>query len=196
MKRGVLRVTMNSLNVNNIVRQIARLVVASDSFQQILALLGHMRELKLDINSELYSPMMSGVVTTYARNFNSSHGIGPLPGSYTKFPDTNLTIAHEKVIETRNKIYAHRDVSYQSVRSKSQFSPYRIFVELKPTLDGFNFTPVLADIPPNRMPDIINLVEFQHKRVIEDLSVKNELTTDFSKEYDFGKVYEWGVDIP
>jgi len=191
-----MQINMNSLNVPNIVRQIARLVVASDSFQQILALLGHMTELKLGINSDLYSPMMLGVVTTYARNFNASTGMGPLLRSYTKFPDTNLTTAHDKIIEARNKIYAHRDSSHQSVKSNSEVSPYRIFVELKPTLDGFNFTPVLTDIPPDRIPDIIALVDFQHKRVIKDLSVKNELITNFSKEYDLGKTYEWGVDIP
>ena len=192
----VLQTIMNSLNVSNIVRQIARLVVASDSFQQIIALLEHMKELKLGINSDLYSPMMSGVVTTYARNFNSSIGMGPLPRSYTKFPDANLTVAHDKIIESRNKIYAHRDTSHHSIKSNAEFSPYRIFVELKPTLDGFNFTPVLTDIPPDRIQDIITLVEFQHKRIIKDLSVKNELITDFSKEYELGKIYEWGVDIP
>ena len=187
---------MNSVNATKIVRQIARLVVSSDSFQQCLALLGHMTELKLGINSDLYSPMMSGVVTTYARNFNASTGMGPLPRSYTKFPDAKLTVAHGKIIEARNKIYAHRDASHHSVEPSSDISPYRLFVELKPTLDGFNFTPVLTDIPPDRIPDIITLVDFQHKRAIKDLSAKNELITDFGKEYDLGRTYEWGVDIP
>ena len=187
---------MNSVDTSKIVRQIARLVVSSDTFQQCLALLGHMTELKLGINSELYSPMMAGVVSTYARNFNKSTGMGPLPRSYTEVLDVKLQVAHDKIIEARNKIYAHRDTSHRSVRSRSDMSPYRIYVELKPTLDGFNFVPILADIPPERIPDIIALIEFQHKRVIKDLSTKNELITDFGKEYDLGRTYEWGVDIP
>jgi len=69
-------------------------------------------------------------------------------------------------------------------------------IKLKPTLDGFNFIPVLVDIPSERIPDIIALIEYQCDRLIKDLSVKNELVTDFDIEYDLGKTYELGVDFP
>jgi hypothetical protein len=74
--------------------QIARLAVASDCFQQCLSLLKHIQDLKLDRDSDLFPPMIAGVVTTYARNFNSAEGLGPLAASYNEFPETRLDTAH------------------------------------------------------------------------------------------------------
>jgi len=179
-----------------VARQIARLAIASDSFQQCLLLLKHMQDMKLESGSNLFPPMIAGVVTTYARNFNSAEGLGPLASSYVEFPDARLETAHKKVIEARNKFYAHQDISESTKHSKSSTVPIRVLVNPKPTLDGFFFTPILVELLPDRIPDIIELIEFQLKRLIKDLSLKNRIITDFGREYDLDHTYELGVDFP
>ena len=184
------------MNTEKIVKEISRLAIASDSFKQCLALLGHMIKLKLDFESEIYPPMMCGVVTCYGRNFNSSAGLGPLPSFYEKFSENHLEISHKSIINARNKFYAHRDVKDIKNYGESSSVPYSIEMRLKPSMDGFNFTPILVDIPPERIPDMVELLEFQINRLVIDLSKKNKLITDFDKSYDLDKVYILGKDFP
>lgn len=179
-----------------IARQIARLAISSDCFQQCLALLTHIQDLNLTDESDLFPPMIAGVVTTYARNFNSAEGLGPLPDSYSFFPDDKLETAHKKIIEARNMFYAHQDISHSKKLTKSKIVPVQVLVNLKPTLDGFIFTPILVELSHRRIQDIINLIKFQLERLIEDLSIKNKIITDFGKSYNLETTYELGVDFP
>jgi hypothetical protein len=179
-----------------VARQIARLAVASDCFQQCLSLLKHIQELNLDEDSDIWAPMFAGVVTTYARSFISAEGLGPLAASYSKFPDTRLDSAHKKMIEARNMFYAHQDITHSKKHSKSSTVPIRVFVNLKPTLDGFLFTPMLVELSLARLPDIVELIQFQLERLIKDLSTKNSIIIDFDRPYDLDHTYELGVDFP
>jgi len=179
-----------------VARQIARLAVASDCFQQCLSLLKHIQDLKLDHDSDILPPMIAGVVTTYARNFNSAEGLGPLAASYAEFPDTRLDTAHKRIIEARNMFYAHQDITHSKKHSKSPTVPIRVLVNLKPTLDGFFFTPMLVELSFDRIPDIIELIQFQLERLVKDLSTKNMIITDFGRPYDLEHTYELGVDFP
>ena len=83
--------------------------------------------------------MIAGVVTTYARNFNSAEGLGPLAASYAEFPDTRLDTAHKRIIEARNMFYAHQDITHSKKHSKSPTVPIRVLVNLKPTLARATF---------------------------------------------------------
>ena len=179
-----------------VARQIARLVVASDCFQQCLSLLKHIQSLRLDYDSDILPPMIAGVVTTYAKNFNSAEGLGPLAVSYAEFPDTHLDTAHRRMIEARNMFYAHQDITHSKKHSKSSTVPIRVLVNLKPTLDGFFFTPMLVELSFDRIPDIVELIQFQLKRLVKDLSTKNRIITDFGRSYDLEHTYELGVDFP
>ncbi len=179
-----------------VARQIARLAVASDSFQQCLSLLKHIEDLKMNHDSNLFPPMIAGVVTTYAKNFNSAEGLGPLAAPYCEFPQKTLDITHRNMIEARNKFYAHQDISHSKKHSKSPTVPIRVLVNLKPTLDGFLFTPILVELSFDRIPDIIYLIHFQLERIINDLSIKNRIITDFDRSYDLDHTYELGVDFP
>jgi hypothetical protein len=69
------------VNKEKIIDQIKRLIYASDSFQQIEALIDHMESPDTKIDETLYSAMISSVVTTYAKNFNQSDGGGETRGT-------------------------------------------------------------------------------------------------------------------
>ena len=179
-----------------IAKQIARLAMASDCFQSCISLLQHMQKMGLETNSDLFSPMMAGVTTTYGRCFNSSNGFRSLPKSYSNFSEPHLEFAHQKIIQMRNECYAHQDVSMTEGHSNSDEIPIRVYVQPKETLDGFYFRPMANELSHKVIPKIIELIEFQLTRLVTDLSKKNELITDFSIAYDLDHLYELGVDFP
>ena len=72
----------------------------------------------------------------------------------------------------------------------------RVLVNLKPTLDGFLFTPMLIEIHPERIDDVIRLIEFQLERLMDDLSGKNFAITNFDQVFDLSRTYVLGVDFP
>ncbi|MDH3354454.1 MAG: hypothetical protein OEL79_04485, partial [Chromatiales bacterium] len=142
-------------------------------------------------------PMMAGVITTYAKNFNEASGLGPLPSSYENFPNDEFKIAHEKVIEARNKLYAHRDTDNHSYTSKNEINnAYTVQVSLNESNDAFQFMPILIDIHPDKLSKIKDLILFQIERLKEDLNKKLSVTVDFKKSYSRGVTYTLGVDFP
>lgn len=180
-----------------IIHQIRRLAIASDSFQQCLALLAHMEETSMKLENDLYPPMIAGVVVTYSKNFNQADGLGPLPGLFTTFPDADLKTAHSKLIDSRNKLYAHRDVSAHSFKSTDGgLSEFPVQVRINDENTAFLFQPHLVDIPPKRIPDIRRLLQYQMKRLQDDLDGKLALVVNFEKGYKQGIVYTLGKDFP
>lgn len=180
-----------------IIHQVRRLAIASDSFQQCLALVAHMRRSNLDIFDDLYPPMIAGVVVTYAKNFNQADGLGPLPGLFTKFPEASLETAHARLIKARNELYAHRDVSAHRMKGNDGVMvEYPVHVRINDDNNAFLFEPHLIDIPPKRLPDIEQLLQFQMTRLQDDLDGKLALVVDFDKDYKQGVTYVLGKDFP
>jgi len=179
------------MNKNRIVGQIKRLIYASDSFQQIEALIEHMESPDTKIDETLYSAMISSVVTTYAVNFNQADGVGPLPKMYEKFDDAGMKDAHNRLLNARNKLYAHRDVHSSK---KADERAYRIEVWLQ---DGLLLQrPYMIDISSRKLPEIKSLIAFQRNRLQGDLDGKLAQIIDPAKEYKEGEVWELGVDFP
>ena len=185
------------MNKSKIVQQIRRLAIASDSFQQCLSVLKHIEDLGISNESDLYPPLIAGVVVTYSKNFNQADGLGPLPKIFSKFPDEELRIAHEKVIDARNTLYAHRDVSAHSFNnSEGGISQYPVNVRISEDNTAFLFQPHLVDISSRRIPHIRSLIQFQMERLQEDLDAKVDLTVDSNKSYKQGVEYLLGHDFP
>ena len=185
------------MDKHKVIHQIRRLTIASDSFQQCLTLLTHMEEISITLSSDLYPPMIAGVVVTYSKNFNQADGLGPLPNLFTKFPEPKLQIAHAKLIEARNKLYAHRDISAHTFKnSEGGVSQYPVEVRINDANTAFLFQPMLKDIPPERIPDIKNLLSFQMERLQSDLDKKLATVVDFNKGYKQGATYLLGEDFP
>jgi hypothetical protein len=186
-----------AMDLAKIIHQIKRLAIASDSFQQCLSLLGHIENLGLKLEDDLYTPMIAGVVVTYAKNFNQADGLGPLPNFFEKFPDPMLQTAHEKVIEARNKHYAHRDtIAHSFKKDQGRPDPYSVHVRINYETKDFKFQPNLIDIPPERIKQIIQLIQFQMDRLQKDLDEKLALIIDVDKNYEQDKVYILGEDFP
>lgn len=174
-----------------IIEQIKRLIYASDSFQQIEAIIDHMESPDTKIDENLYSAMISSVTTTYARNFNRSDGAGPLPKMYEKFNDANHKKAHEELLKARNQLYAHRDI--RNTKSKIG-KAYKIDVWLQ---DGLLIQrPHMIDISPSKLPQIKSLISYQRGRLQEDLDGKLAKVINQNKVYKEGEVWELGVDFP
>lgn len=141
--------------------------------------------------------MMAGVTVTYAKNFNEAEGLGPLPEFFTRFPTTDLQTAHSKLIEARNELYAHRDASAHRFKTDTgQLVEYPVEVTINDDNTAFLFRPRLIDIPSARVPRVKELVQFQMKRMQDDLDEKLALTVDFGKGYKRGVVYFLGEDFP
>lgn len=188
---------VSSKNKSKIVHQIKRLTIAADSFHQCLSLLKHIEAAKIRFEGDIYPPMMTGIVVTYSKNFNQADGLGPLPSKFTKFPEVALKTAHIKLIESRNKLYAHRDVDAHSFKnSDGGLSDFPVEVRINDENTAFLFQPYLYDIPLAKIPDIRNLIQFQMQRLQEDLDEKLALVVDFNKGYKQGDVYLLGEDFP
>jgi hypothetical protein len=186
-----------SVDKDKVVQQIRRLTIASDSFQQCVSLLAHMESSGLTNNNDLYPPMIVGVTVTYAKNFNQTDGLGPLPDSFARFPTADLQTAHSKLIKARNELYAHRDIGahlFKDDEGRSVAYPVEVIVNDENTT--FLFRPKLIDIPVARLPQIKELIQFQMKRLQDDLDGKLAATVDFDKGYKRGVVYMLGEDFP
>ena len=176
---------------DRIIKQIKRLIYASDSFQKIEALIVHMESPDTKIDETLYSAMISSVVTTYAMNFNQSDGIGPLPKMYEEFEDRRIKEAHNRLLDARNQLYAHRDIhSTKETTDKA----YKVEVWLQ---DGMLLQrPYMIDISSGKLLEIKALIAFQRSRLQVDLDGKLAQIIDPSKEYKEGQMWELGVDFP
>jgi hypothetical protein len=176
---------------DKIIDQIKRLIYASDSFQQIEALIDHMESPDTKIDETLYSAMISSVVTTYARNFNQSDGVGPLPKRYEKFNDHKNEEAHEELLKARNQLYAHRDI--HNTKSKYE-KAYKIDVWLQ---DGLLLQrPHMIDISADKLPEIKSLISYQRNRLQEDLDGKLAQIINPNRDYKEGEIWELGIDFP
>ncbi|MEQ6327454.1 hypothetical protein VLF92_03845 [Pseudomonas chengduensis] len=174
-----------------ILRHIKRLIYASDAFQQAEILLSHIKSLNLKVGDDLYTPMISGVITTYGMNFNKSNGLGPLPRFYEEFEDSALGTSHLKVIAARNQLYAHRDI--QATKSHKD-GAYKIEVWVE--RGALFFRPTMIDISHDRIMDIQSLIQFQRKRLQKDLDGKLAQIIDRTKKYSENRKWELGVDFP
>lgn len=176
---------------DKIIKQIKRLIYASDSFQKIEALIEHMESPDTKIDETLYSAMISSVVTTYAVNFNRADGVGPLPKMYEEFDDRSIKEAHNRLLDARNQLYAHRDIHSTK---KTTEKAYKVEVWLQ---DGMLLQrPYMIDISSGKLPEIKALIAFQRSRLQVDLDSKLAKIIDPSKDYKEGQMWELGVDFP
>jgi len=178
-----------------IIQQIRRLTIASDAFQQCLSLIAHMEASRLTNESNLYPPMIAGVTVTYAKNFNRAEGLGPLPDLFTQFPSAALKKAHERLIDARNRLYGHRDAGahlFTNEKGETVAFPVEVTIDH----ESFLFRTRMVDIPAAKLPVVRELIEFQMKRLKDDLDGKLALVVDFAKGYKRGVVYWLGDYFP
>ncbi len=185
------------MDKSKIVHQIRRLVIASDSFHHCVFLLEHMRSENIDGSSNLFPCMMSGVVVTYAKNFNQADGLGPLPSLYTKFPNKEFETAHAKLVDSRNTVYAHRDEKSHTFQdSNGSIHNYPVNVVFDSKSGQLLFAPYLVDIAHSKITEILDLLKFQLERLQTDLDSKLVKVIDNTKNYKPDTDYILGVSFP
>jgi hypothetical protein len=177
-------------------KELGKLVIADVSFSQILALCHHMLEHHFKATDPLFPPQMCGLVVTYAKNFVSGTNFGPLPERFRKFNDETFAETHERLIEARHTIYAHRDAEAASNMEFDELGhvvPYQVSVEWSPTFIAYPVTPELS---PDIIPFIARLVKFQSERICARISELGRDMVVNGKKYRPYHRYTLGVDFP
>lgn len=152
-------------------------------------------------NSPLFftSPMMAGVVVTYARNFIESSGMRGLSSDYASFLDSDLQQTHDSLMETRHKIYAHRDYTELSQKSDPE-NPDRkghdVSIIFHDGFTGFDFDIASPQQDPATLSDIIKLCMFQRTRIAAELKKMIEHCLPQHHEYQAGSSYKIGTEFP
>lgn len=150
-----------------------------------------------DAHSPLFAPQMAGVVVTYAKNFVSAEGFGSLQEPFISFTDEAMRETHDKLIDARNKLYAHRDAhaarsfTYDDARP---IVPYQVRVELRKGETNFTAFRGVPELNPTIIPFIIRLCDLQVDRVRAEVSRIVPLMTA-GKTYKAG-IYTVGIDFP
>jgi hypothetical protein len=177
-------------------KHFTRLVFADESFRQAKMLADQMITTGLDPYSNLFTPMMTGIVVTYAKNFNEANGMGPVPRLFERFADNVMQETHDKLLKARNELYAHRDVIaaksfvYDSV---PQTSPYQLRIDIKDE-GGIVALPSTPELNPEHLPFIVRLCDFQSRRIAIELGKILPLIKG-DKTYKPGR-YTVGLDFP
>ena len=121
-------------NIQALARKFRHLIITDLAFRQCKALAEHMVAEHLDANSLLFTPQMTGVVVTYAKNFVEAEGFGSLQAPFLSFTDEALQETHDKIMDARHKLYAHRDATAAkdfTYDDNSPVVPYQVGIELR-----------------------------------------------------------------
>jgi hypothetical protein len=63
----------------------------------------------------LYSTLVAAIVVSYARPFSQNRPLGPLPEQWGRFDDPARQKLHNEILEARNRLVAHSDLSERAV---------------------------------------------------------------------------------
>ena len=179
------------MSLDKVTKEIRKLVVIRDSIQQALALTNYLIKQDIHPTDDLYTPMMSGIITTYMKNFVSSDGFGPLPQAYSKFTDRRMENIHRKMNIARNSLYAHRENEGRSENSES--------IKVKVKLNGsvLDFVPYIVELNPDLLKDFRELMEFQLARINVDFNEKvSYILKNLEKSYKADHTYILGETFP
>ncbi len=171
-----------------------RLNLADLCFKQTEALAEYVRDTKPDPARLLYSPMIAGVVVTYMRPFVQSDGLGSLSREFTTFLDQDLCDMHRQLEESRNKLYAHRDLCVAPALQTDGGIPFQMRIEFQDVNRAYSLLPGSIDISPASMDHIIRLCLHQQSKITEQL--RNLMPSLIGGKHYPPGTYTVGVDFP
>jgi hypothetical protein len=179
--------------------ELRRFALAMRCFRAASDLCKHVIELHLPEDDFLYGACMAGIVVTYARPFSCGDDIGGLRG-FSRFENTKFRSAHQELIETRKKVYAHHDASgieNLEIRNRSESDAYAVTLELEKGKYGKYFIRPDVRVPQittDSLPAFVELFRFQMNRGEQatDVVVKK---LGAGKFYSLG-FYELGINFP
>jgi hypothetical protein len=179
-------------------KQFAKLGIANRSFAQAHGLAKHMIAARVDTFDDLFHPQMAGIVVTYCKNFNESNGFGPLGAEYRKFEDLDHRHTHEILLQSRNKLYAHRDKNGAQefvYDNESESGPYELKIRFAEDTGGLNMFLNIPDLNCEILPYVCSLCEFQIERTTDEMGKLLHAICERG-EYKRGKLYTVGENFP
>ena len=175
--------------------EFARLMFARRTFLNVATTCKYVKDNNVFKTSEVYHVIAAGIVTTYARPFMGSEGLGPLSRKYHEFEgEPDLEFTHEDLMKARNSLYAH----FSPSEAASLLPPdYAIAQKCKVTFKGGEMLHVNVPITgwaPSRLQAVFHLCLFQAKRILSDA---RKLLTHMKGDdvYPDGE-YVLGVEFP
>ena len=76
----------------------------------------HMLSLDATARHEVRHCIYTGIVVSYARSFGENQGLSALGKEFRRFDDPKMQKLHDALLETRDTIYAHKDVRREGDR--------------------------------------------------------------------------------
>ena len=182
-------------------RKFAKLNIADLSFRQVKALADELDSSNIDPLALTFAPQMAGIVVTYAKNFVSATGFGLITDDFPEFghfDDDDHAKTHERLMEARHKIYAHRDK-----RAAADFEyddgvsaeAYQVRIKVYDDSSGFTALPNIPDLNPSLLPYVTSLAAHQSVKAGKLIGEMIAKITK-GKRYKPGGVYTVGVDFP
>lgn len=185
-------------DIAKLTKLFAKLSIADLAFRQVRALSEHMIQLSPDPLELIFTPQMGGIVVTYAKNFVSSDGMGPLPNHFNTVAQPDLQETHDKLIEARHRLYAHRDLLAAKsfiYDDQSEIKAYQVQIQSFPDGSGVTLLPNVPELNPSILSHIVRLTIVQSEKVKSEFNKIIPIITK-GKTYQRNKVYTVGVDFP
>jgi hypothetical protein len=121
-------------------------------------------------NSDVFFGLWTGVVVAYARSFTQNKGVSAIDAKFKRFNSQWRQALHDRLIEIRHRLYAHKDRSWEEQVAakffKSNFVS-KVFVTVFP--DGETEWEVQRPTFPEKyFADVKDLCEFQSNRLKQE----------------------------
>jgi hypothetical protein len=126
----------------------------------------HLFALQSD-NKELRHCIYTGIVISYARSFGNNNGLSAISTEFRRFPDKESQLLHDVLLDSRDTIYAHRDLIREGERlpvrlRKEDFQKIEIDIPESGVIEWNVRRPAL---PKAYLKDIAALCRFQIDRL-------------------------------
>jgi hypothetical protein len=154
-------------SLRQIIKRLVRLNLARQDFLGSKTLAERLVTNPVDPRDMMFRPLMAGIVVTYARAFRGNEGIGLLDDAFAKFPDATLTEIHKKLLQFRDKLYAHRDALDANVFTRHPSNSADLYQLQIRFDDGGNFSCCsnAPEVNPEHLPTIVKLCDLQAAKV-------------------------------
>jgi hypothetical protein len=126
----------------------------------------HLLALQSD-KKELVRCIYTGIVICYARSFGENHGLSKISADFHQFHDERLQTLHKFLLDSRNTIYAHKDLTREgehlpAIPPEEYFQQIEIDIPKSGVIEWHVSGPV---VPVVYLEDIAALCEFQIARL-------------------------------
>ena len=152
-----------------------RLLIADRAWRSAYQLCNHVLSLdKESINADLMFSLTTGIIGCYCGPFKEGQGVGKLPIGYQQFDCQGLCQNHRRMIQSRDKIYMHKDDLFEN---ESLSDSKRYFIRISGNGDITGRLKNMKFGGYENIPQIIILIKHQMNRL--RLEINNIISANF-----------------